>query len=300
MATVFHNDYYINKFFEVKGPGLTPKSIKNYQYVFKDFKEFVGSERPITEATEYDIIQYKNYLLTEKKFQASSINTYLMALRSLYRFFYESKFVNTKNNPMANIEDVRTEEKKYVYLTNEEELRLLDASDGRIRLTILIFLETGVRVSELGQIIKSDINFEDKRIKIHGKGAVDRFVPISNDRGLISELKRYTDGFKDDARVFDVTSMTFQYDIRAVAKKAKIGKKVSPHTLRHTFATHYLKNGGNIIALQKILGHTSLRTTQMYITYEEDLVLKDYEKTMASRSGNLMSPSIIKINDEHE
>jgi site-specific recombinase XerD len=301
MATISNEDYHLNKFFEVKGPELTQKSIKNYQYFFKEFKQFIGNGRPLTEVVEYDVVQYKSYLSNDKKLQPSSINTHLMALRSLYRFFDESPFVNSKNNPMTNIKDVRADEKKYVYLTNEEELRLLDAAhDARTRLTILAFLETGVRVSELNQIKKIDINFEEKKIKIYGKGAVERFVPISNDRGLISELKRYTEGFKDDARIFDVTAMTLQHDIRGIAKKAKIGKKVSPHTLRHTLATHYLKNGGNIIALQKILGHTSLRTTQMYITYEEDLVLKDYEKTMASRSGNLMSPSIIKINDEHE
>jgi site-specific recombinase XerD len=136
---------------------------------------------------------------------------------------------------------------------------------------------TGVRVSELVNIQKHDMDFERNTIKVFGKGAKERIVLMPN--ALSCVVGEYCKGFPEDGKLFNLTARTVERDIKALAKRAGINKKVTPHKLRHSFATHMLQNGGNVVAIQKLLGHTSLNTTQIYTHYSVDELKDMYAHT---------------------
>ncbi len=119
---------------------------------------------------------------------------------------------------------------------------------------------TGVRVSELVNIRKQDIDFTRGTIKVFGKGAKERIVLIPD--VMRPQVEACCGQLKNDKKLFDLTPRMIQLEIKKLARMAGINKNVTPHKLRHSFATHMLQNGGNVVAIQKLLGHTSLNTTR--------------------------------------
>jgi site-specific recombinase XerD len=151
----------------------------------------------------------------------------------------------------------------------------------REHLIIKLFLDTGIRISELLTLKKTDIDFDRRTIKVFGKGAKERIVIFSEE--LKPELKEYVDGFKSEQLVFDLCPATVEHNIKDIARIVGINKKVTPHKLRHSFATLSLQRGMNIVQVQMLLGHSSLNTTQIYTHYGHDELKDAYDK---SRSTN--------------
>jgi site-specific recombinase XerD len=127
---------------------------------------------------------------------------------------------------------------------------------------VKILYSTGVRVSEFVSIKKADINFTTGDIHVFGKGSKERIVIVGPD--VLEDLRKYCEAFKPDQKIFPVTTMTIQYRIKVLAAQAGINKHVTPHKLRHSFATHLNQAGTNIITIKDLLGHESLNTTQIY------------------------------------
>jgi integrase/recombinase XerD len=150
----------------------------------------------------------------------------------------------------------------------------------RERLVIEVFYATGVRVSELINMRFEDIDFNDNWIKIRGKGSKERFVPV-NDR-IIKLLKGYYTKNNKRPRDFVISKKNSKPFSRAGiwkaikkhSRRAGIKKKITPHTLRHTFATHLLENGADLRTIQMLLGHANIDTTQIY-THVNRKDLKD-------------------------
>ncbi|MFC1774948.1 tyrosine-type recombinase/integrase [Nanoarchaeota archaeon] len=136
-----------------------------------------------------------------------------------------------------------------------------------------ILLETGMRVSELANLKEDQISWQRSCITTIGKGGRRRVIPLSN-------LARHylTECFTQGMNRFHLAARTIQKYVKVVADRARIRKPVSPHVLRHTFAVSYLHRGGNIRALQEILGHSSLMTTDIYLNYSGQRVIDDFQR----------------------
>jgi len=140
-------------------------------------------------------------------------------------------------------------------------------------LIILLMWKTGMRNSEVIKLKKKDINFEEERIIIHqGKGKKDRWIPL--DEGLGDLLSYHTGDMPLNERLFPITTT----QIRNIVHKYQGDEYVKPHTFRHSFAVHCLKDGMNIRSLQKILGHSNLDTTAVYLDLIGDDIMDDYKK----------------------
>ena len=139
-------------------------------------------------------------------------------------------------------------------------------------LIVNVLLETGMRVSELSNLKREQISWQRDCITTIGKGGKRRVIPMSSTtRFYLSEY------FKEHTKI-KYGSRWIQKIVRNVAEKANMMKKVSPHVLRHTFAVCYLHKGGNVRALQGILGHSHIQTTDMYLNYSGARVLDDFKR----------------------
>jgi integrase/recombinase XerD len=136
-----------------------------------------------------------------------------------------------------------------------------------------VLLETGMRVSELANLREDQISWQRSCITTVGKGGRRRVIPLSS-------LARFylVECFGKGVQRFPLACRTIQKYVKVVADRARIRKKVSPHVLRHTFAVSYLHRGGNVRALQGILGHSSLITTDMYLNYSGQRVIDDFKR----------------------
>ena len=158
------------------------------------------------------------------------------------------------------LEDDEIEALKKACKTFEEEL------------VINVLLDSGMRVSELSKLTEDKISWQRNCITTIGKGNKRRIIPISN------SARFYLANYFKNNPAFNLSPRLIQLRVKGVAERARIMKPVSPHVLRHTFAVCYLHKGGNIRALQAILGHSSLMTTDIYLNYSGARVIEDFQK----------------------
>ena len=275
--------------------GLSENSIKSYDFDLSLFKKFLDfnqiNDTPINCKTE----TIKNYLrknLSDKKSrsQARSIS----ALKSFFNYLVFEGLI--KESPVSNIESPKLETKLPEVLTEDEVSQLIESIDlshsfgQRNRTIIEVLYGTGIRVSELINLKLSNIFFKENILKITGKGNKERFVPLG--KVAATEIKKYKESrykLKIDDKFSDILflnkygrcltrSMIFKI-ISDASKSISSEKKISPHTLRHSFATHLLKNGADLRTIQLILGHESITTTEIYThldTFHLEEVLKKY------------------------
>ena len=275
--------------------GLSDNSIKSYDYDLILFKKFLIANK-INDTPLYCKPEtIKNYLyksFSDKKSisQARSIS----AIKSFFNYLIFEGYI--KDSPISNIESPKQEKKLPKVLTEEEIKKLINSIDlnhefGQRNKTIIeILYGTGIRVSELINLKLSNIFFKENIIKVIGKGNKERFVPLGEIAS--NELKIYINNrnrLKIDSKSSDILflnrygrgltrSMIFKI-ISDASKRVGLDKKISPHTLRHSFATHLIKNGADLRTIQLILGHESITTTEIYThldTLHLEEVLKKY------------------------
>ena len=139
-------------------------------------------------------------------------------------------------------------------------------------LIINVLLETGMRVSEFAKLCKDEISWQRDCITTIGKGGKRRVIPMSN------KTRFYLAEFFQNKPKIKYCPRWIQVVVKKVAERAGLMKKVSPHVLRHTFAVCYLHRGGNVRALQGILGHSHIQTTDVYLNYSGERVIEDFKK----------------------
>ena len=275
--------------------GLSTNSIKSYEYDLNLFKKFIESNHISDTPVNCRKETIRNYLynnLSNKKSrsQARSIS----AIRSFFNYLIFEGYI--KNSPISDIELPRLEKKLPEVLTELEIEKLIKSFNikenfgQRNRAIVEVLYGTGMRVSELVNLKLSNIFFKENIIKIIGKGNKERFVPLG--RVASNEIREYLkirDNLIIDSKFSDIIflnrygrgltrSMIFKI-ISDGYKRIGLNKKISPHTLRHSFATHLLKNGADLRTIQIILGHESITTTEIYThldTYHLEEVLKKY------------------------
>lgn len=244
---------------ELKIQGKSPRTQKMYTYFNRNFLEFI--KKDTDSITEDDIKTYFAYLLSEKKNDPASV----ALARSSLKFFYDEIL---KKKLLVGIKTPKKVRRIPEVLSKEEIKRLIDNS-GSLRNKILIeFLySSGLRVSELAKLKVRDINLEEKTgLLKEGKGGKDRFFILSD--VLVKSLREYLKNHKSEyllpSSTSSITTRSIQKAVQRMAKRADIQRKVYPHLLRHTFATHLLEAGVDIRHIQELLAHSSLQTTQFY------------------------------------
>ena len=292
----------------------------NWDTSIENFKNYLKLERGLSmnsiESYEFDLIQFKNFIIensineSPKKCSSSTVKRYLYknfsnkksrsqarsisALKSFFNYLLFEGEIHS--SPINDIESPKIENKLPEVLTEDEIKRLissvnLDSEFGQRNKTIIeVLYGTGIRVSELIELKLSNIFFKENILKVTGKGNKERFVPLG--KIALIEIKKYLnnrDKLKINSKFSDILflnrygrqltrSMIFKV-INDSSKNAEIDKKISPHTLRHSYATHLLKNGADLRTIQLILGHESITTTEIYThldTFHLEDVLKKY------------------------
>ena len=261
------------------GERKSPNTIKEYSFLVSVFLNFL--KKPLEKCTVEDIESYKHYLASARKYSKTTQYLAIKALKHYYKF--------KKINVPLNLTVPKRPRKMPSYLSEREASRLVSESSGnsRTHLVVSLLAHTGMRVSELCNLKINDIDLDENVITIRsGKGDKDRIVIIPDYcRDIIGKYlpERYKMRADNDFLLvsrkgtrFD--SSTIQRMVRELARTAGITKKVTPHVLRHTFATAILRNGGDIRFIQQLLGHSSVATTQIY-THVDDSALKEmYQK----------------------
>jgi site-specific recombinase XerD len=242
----------------------SPRTIETYVHCIVKFAQYFGKSPELLGPKE--IHAYQVYLVNEKRASWTMLNQTVCALRFLYR--------TTLGRPwtIRHIPYARRERKLPSVLSRSEVRRLFAVLENLKHLAILmVAYSAGLRVSEVLGLRVSDIDSE--RMVLHvrsGKGRKDRFVPLSS--VLLDVLRRYWVKTHPRDVLFPgedlekaMSPMAVAAFCRKAAVKAGIQKRVTPHLLRHTFATHHLESGTDVRTLQMILGHSSLRTTSLYL-----------------------------------
>lgn len=236
-------------------------------------------EKNITNLNNIDYTQIRNYLnyLYEKNYNTKSICNHLSSLRSFFKYLHNENII--KNNPMTLIENPKLEKKLPKYLYYEDIEKILNVPDLNTNIGIrdALILEmlyvTGIRVSELVNIKISDIDYGNNKIKITGKGNKQRIVMYGKRcHELLNKYLNIRNVFLKDNNDYlflgikgkKINDRVIRNIINDISVKAGVNLKISPHTFRHTFATHMLNEGADLRSVQELLGHENLSTTTIY------------------------------------
>ncbi|QSB48222.1 tyrosine recombinase XerC [Parageobacillus toebii] len=268
-----------------------------YQRDVEQFFEFMNEQgiHHLHEVTYNDVRLYLTKLYEQKQ-SSRSISRKISSLRSFYKFLLREKKV--KENPFALAALPKKEQKIPNFLYEQELEKLFYVNDvntaiGQRNQAILELLyATGVRVSECCHIQLSDIDFSVSTILIHGKGNKQRYVPFGRfakealeryihhgRRELLQKAKSAHAYLFVNARGNPLTPRGVRYILDEIVKKAALTQNISPHVLRHTFATHLLNEGADMRTVQELLGHAHLSSTQVYTHVTKDRLRHIYLHT---------------------
>ncbi|MCT6890995.1 MAG: site-specific tyrosine recombinase XerD, partial [Lactobacillus sp.] len=276
--------------------GLSANTITAYKQDLSSFIDFLQKENLTSWPTKaIDIDAFLAEQRDQKK-ATSSISRLISSLRKFYQWLVRQNI--QKLNPMLEIDSPKKRRPLPVALTTVEVTDLLKQPDIkkklglRDRALLETLYATGIRVSELINLKFTDLHEELKLVKVFGKGSKERLIPISKVAlswidsykekvrdPLILKVGKNTDFIFLNSRGGSLTRQAVWQIIKHYCKLAGIQKNVTPHTLRHTFATHLLENGADLRVVQEILGHSDISTTQIYTNLSQKHIIQVYEKT---------------------
>ena len=258
----------------------SPYTIRNYQTDLADFFKFL-TKKELTRLDEVDRHVLRDYLshLAGRGIAKSSIARKLSAIRSFFRYLAREELI--AKNPIEMVSSPKLDRRLPSFLTRVEMGRLLNAPDPttplgqRDRALLELLYASGLRVSELVGLTLEQIDLETNEIRVWGKGSKERMVLMGEPaaaalKSYLNDGRRQLRGDKKTkALLLDrygqkITERSVQRLLGQYAKKAGIGKRVHPHMLRHTFATHMLDGGADLRVVQELLGHARLTSTQIY------------------------------------
>ena len=281
MKSVFRKDKHIVAFLNslIIEKGLSKNTIQSYESDIYQLYQWNISEnkKRITEIKKFDTSQYISYLFSQN-LKSTSVNRKISSLKTFFNFLLKKKLI--KSNPFAD----QIMPKKPISLpksiSEDDVVKLLDApkADSLIGLRDRAMLEllyaSGVRISELVNIKFSDLDLERNIIKVFGKGSKERLVPFGEDAAqwisaYVEERNKnkYLASIKYiflNNRGTKISRHAFWHRLKEYCLEIGLKQGISPHTLRHAFATHLLNRGADLRSVQVLLGHSDLSTTQIY------------------------------------
>ena len=242
----------------------------------------------LTELDKDDLKDYLGAIYTEVK--ASSLRRKIVAIRQFYLLLHKRKII--EDNPALTLTGPKKDEVLPRALRREEMAKLIEYNYPqnlkglRDRAIIEMLYSSGVRVGELVSIKIKDLDFKEKTVYILGKGKKARLLPVTSQAldSIENYLLKRPGGKEKESIVFcnlkgePLTERGVQYIIDNLAKNCGIYRKVTPHMLRHSFATHFLENGMNLRYIQSLLGHSNLSTTEIYTHLSIEELTKVYRK----------------------
>lgn len=281
---------------------LSDNTVKSYEFDIHKFKDFLTNIKvsSFTEVNESHIEKFLAYL--KKEYKASTSARILSALRQFYDFMINSGHLSDlKYNPFENFDSPKLERKLPDVLLAEEIDKIfaeVDVINNMMGLRDKAILETmyacGLRVSELINLKIANLWFTDELVQVFGKGSKERVVPIG--KSAIEWINLYllksrislANSFSEDYLFLNwrgkkLSRMAIWNILDKYSKMAKIEKKMHPHILRHSFATHLLEGGADLRSVQEMLGHSDISTTQIY-THVDITYLKEIYKEFHPRA----------------
>lgn len=264
---------------------LSENTYKSYENNLSIYNQYINNDPLNIDKNDIQDFLYK--LNTSSKTKAH----YLTVIKSFYGYLYTEKKI--KNNPTEGIKMPKLEKKIPTHLSIEEIDKLLDINlttslSFRNKAMLELMYASGIRISELINLEISNIDFKENIIRIYGKGKKERIVPINNIsiKYLSIWIEKYRKEIlrtKNNNYIFintfgnQMTRQGFFKIIKNRALECGIRTEISPHTLRHSFATHLLNNGADIRIIQELLGHENLVTTEIYAKLQNKKVLEEYQ-----------------------
>jgi len=278
---------YLN--YEKRYSSNTIRAYKNDLLLFMKFieKESINS---LDEISKQHIHQFL-YYLSIKKYSERSVSRKLATIKSFFNYLIKSK--DLKKNVVKSVSAPKISKKLPVFLTQDKMSLILELpkannlEEARNLLILELFYSTGVRISELVKMKIEDINFDENSINVLGKGnkkrlvimgnyAKKRLIDFLNYQNLINKgyifknLRKSTKKYISERTVFNI--------VKKYVEKVTHNQKISPHSLRHTFATHLLNNGADLMSLKELLGHSDLSSTQIYTHVNIKQMKKAFKK----------------------
>jgi len=282
--------YYTDKFLNYLTieRNYSPHTLINYKIDLKEFGGFLDSQGG-RDIKNIDYFILRKYLanLAEKNLNKRSVSRKISTLKSFFKFMVREEAIKT--NPAASLIYPRLEKNLPNFLTEEQIVIILAMPQGtdlpalRDKAILEFLYSTGARVSELVSLHINDVDIISGIAKVMGKGRKERLLPLGEP--AIISLKHYLDLRTDknnslfiNRRAGSLTDRGVRNIIERYLKKAAISLKVSPHTFRHSFATHLLNRGADLRSVQELLGHSNIATTQVYTHLTIDTLKKVYDK----------------------
>lgn len=284
-------DRFIHKFInylEIE-KNASSHTITNYKIDLRGFSESI-KDKPVENVTHLDIRLFLAKL-KEKNFSKRSVARKMACLRSFFKFLYREGLV--KSNPSVSLSTPKIEKKLPLFLDTDDVVKLLESPDSsddmglRDKAILEALYSTGIRVSELVGLDKEDIDFISGALKVRGKGKKERLVPIG-DKALraikayfekigVSDINEKKPVFLNKSRR-RVSDRAVRRIVGKYIHKTSLNENISPHSLRHSFATHMLDRGADLRSVQELLGHANLSTTQIYTHVTTDRLKAIYDK----------------------
>lgn len=272
---------------------VSKNTLQSYKRDLEQFKAYITlKEVKYNKVQEQDVKEYLQYLIEEQNKKPSTISRMIASLRSFYQ--YELKNKKIKSDPTEKIQSPKIEKKAPCVLTsNEVELLLSQPGDSdlkgiRDKAMLEFAYATGMKVTEIISLNVEDVDLENAMVICKNKNK-QRSIPLG--KMALNAVKEYVNGTRnvlvksDEEKALFVnlnggrlTRQGFWKIIKFYQEQAHIDKDITPHTLRHSFATHLLQNGAELKAIQTMLGHSDISSTQVYMQFQNDGINDIYKK----------------------
>ena len=272
--------------------GISAYTVRNYSTDIQGFLDFLGTNG-VTSLSKVDRAMMRRYLgwLQEQGIARGSISRKLSALRSFYRYLMRENLVTSE--PLTSLSAPKLEQRLPTFLSTDEVVRLVESPDTstpkgvRDRAILELLYAAGLRLSEIVSLNVNDVDFNSRQVRAWGKGSKERIVLMG--KPAAEALRRYVkyarpklEGKKRTQALFlnrfgdRIARRRIEYIIEKSARQAGLDMRVHTHMLRHTFATHLLDGGADLRAVQELLGHARLATTQVYTHVSQNQIRRTY------------------------
>ena len=270
--------------------GLSNNTIKSYGYEMKDYINFLEKEKidDTNFITKDIVINYLKHCYNRNE-DSKTVSHKLTTIKNFHN--YLEKEENETNNPCEFIDRPKTTKTLPHSLSIEEVDKLLDIElktpfDYRNKAMLELMYGSGLRVSELISLTVYDIDFNNDFVRVKGKGSKERIVPINDiEKYYVKEYlekrsqllkKKQTDYLFLNSRGTGISRQGFFKNLKEILKEKGLNPEISPHSLRHSFATHLLNGGADLRSIQMLLGHSDIATTRIYTHITNEKVKNDY------------------------
>ena len=271
--------------------GLSANTLKSYNYEINLYQTYLEDKLSIIDiekVSKEDIESYLKYCYSKNE-DSKTISHKITTIYNFHNYLLREKVI--KDNQAEFIDRPKLAKHLPYTLTVKEIDKLLDIAlvtvfDYRDKAMLELMYGTGLRVSELVSLTVYDVDFYNAFLRIKGKGSKERIVPINNaslkylklylDRRCLLLKKKTSDELFLNARGEGISRQGFFKNLKKILAKKGMPTNISPHSLRHSFATHLIENGADLRSVQTMLGHSDITTTKIYTHISNEKVTKDY------------------------